>query len=100
MTRSTLTFVGPLVSSSSRPQRGGPWHFRLAQAGGGDPIKLEYATKDEARSARRTIMGNPGAHTITTNKLFEAIHEALVSSWQAGVGAEKAAAKPTADSEM
>ena len=90
MNRSTVSFVGPLLPATPRAKRGGPWHFFVRQANGGAPIKLGYASLDEARGARRSILGNLNTHAIATTKLFDAINAALVSSWQAGVGAEKA----------
>ena len=69
----------------------GYWE-RAIKAAPNDPefARSLKASLDEARGARRSILGNLNTHAIATTKLFDAINAALVSSWQAGVGAEKA----------
>jgi hypothetical protein len=75
VSRSTVTFVGPLTASTGAPLSYHPWHFYVLQSGA--PLKLEYPNKDVALSARRIIMTNPNTHSVQTKALLDAIAEAL-----------------------
>lgn len=46
----------------------------------GEPIQLEYQTRDEMTSARRQLMQSPATFMVQTGKLFNAIGKALEMS--------------------
>jgi hypothetical protein len=73
--RSTLMFVGPIVSNPG-DKRNGPRCFHLLNAGGG-MLKLDYDSPKEALSARRQILQAKNAHSVSSLKLLQAIQEAI-----------------------
>lgn len=77
-TNSKITFISPVgvetVVVDGKRQRSP--HFFLLQAGS-DPLKLEYASKGEARLARGELLLSEDNHAIHTMELFWAIRDAL-----------------------
>lgn len=69
-----FTFVGPITQTSIKDGHR-TWGFRLMQVGG-DPISLEYPSRDEAKVARKQLIRTT-AHAVPTLVLFSAIVEAL-----------------------
>ena len=91
MTRSTITFVGPLTPSTRRADRAAPWHFHVLQGVAAEPFKLEYQSQDEARSARRTLTANPNTFSVPTMKLLTGIRDGMGAAYSSGVLEKEAA---------
>ncbi len=73
-----ITFLSPIrcdtVVANGKRQRSP--YFYLLQTGS-SPIKLEYASKDEARANRAQLLQSPGANAVPSMRLFLAIQEAM-----------------------
>ncbi|WP_113155919.1 hypothetical protein [Nitratireductor sp. OM-1] len=72
------TFVGPVATDTlvRAGKRSTHYHFLLLQAGG-DPLRLDYDTKQEARTARQLLSKNQGTYAVPTLKLLRGIQAAL-----------------------
>ena len=71
-----VTFVGPVYYQTKKNPRGGHGaEFRVLQDAGA--LKLEYASMNEALSARRALLSDHHSYSVPSNKLLSAIQEAL-----------------------
>lgn len=73
-----ITFVSPLsyeVSVAGGKRTMSPYFYLLQP--GASPLKLEYATKVEAKTARTQLLASSGAHPVSPMKTFWAIHESF-----------------------
>ncbi|MBN7763695.1 hypothetical protein JYP52_21385 [Nitratireductor aquibiodomus] len=72
------TFIGPVATDTMvrAGKRSTRYHFLLMQAGG-EPLRLDYDTKEEAHTARQLLSKNQGTYTVPTLKLFRGIQAVL-----------------------
>jgi hypothetical protein len=80
--RSSITFVGPILSSfGNRGKRKG-WVFHIVQQG--VYLPLLYHDYKQAKESRATLLGSPHTHPINLQSTLKAIYEALLAAGQAG----------------
>ena len=68
--QSSITFLGPITVSDSG------CHFNVLQPKSG-LIKLEYPDKPTAKAARDQLLQSSHTHKVASNKLLQAICDAL-----------------------
>ena len=80
MSRSAVTFIGPLTKMPGEEGAGKTlhrsWGFLVVQ-GKNDPLKLIYDNRDEAQTSRRQLAAMPYSHSVPTTKLMVAISNAM-----------------------